>query len=772
MSKLLKCSIFYFFLVCFYNLAYSQDVKGNQQPLAQILANLETRYNVKFSYEDKTIEGITMPPLYPELSLKQALFQLNAATNLNFEILSERFISITPKQLNEKIINTVQLLDEIVIKNYLTKGITKTRNSSVKVDVNTFDILPGLIEPDVLQIVQNLPGVISADERISNINVRGGTNDQNLMLFEGIRMYQSGHFFGLISAFNPYLSEEIYVSKNGTSAKFGDGVSSIINIKNYDSVNNKFKAGIGVNWLNVDGFAKLPLSKKTELQLSLRRSLTDAFNSPTYKSYFERIFRDSELNTSNTNLLQSEKERFFFYDANIKFLYDISPKSKLRFNYVTIFNSLDYDQSFINLNTNLQDQQSNLDQISHGTSMQYSRALPNNINASIQGYFSKYELDAKNNDITNSQILIQENKVEDYGFRLDISKKIDSTQNVTFGYQFNEVGVSNLEDASNPVFTSFSKKIIRTHSVFGEVEWATKSKQTYLRLGARANYFEKFADFLMEPRVTFNQKILNHLRLEVLGEIKSQSLTQIIDLQQDFFGIEKRRWQLANNEDIPIVKSQQASIGLNYNKNGIILTLEGYYKNVNNISSRSQGFQNQFQFISDVGSYNINGIDVLFNKRFKNLSTWLSYSYSKNDYQFENLNNTDSFLNTIDLKHVVKASFTYNLQNLKVGIGANWHTGRPYTEPAAIQNNGNSIIEYNSPNSSRLDNYLRTDISATYNFNLSNKVKAKAGISIWNLFNQNNIINRYYILAPDNSILQIDNKSLKFTPNFSFRVNF
>ena len=131
------------------------------------------------------------------------------------------------------------------------------------------------------------------------LNVRGGTNDQNLILYEGIRMYQTGHFFGLISAFNPYLSENLNASKNGTSAKYGNGVSSTITIKNKDNLDQKFSAGLGSNLLSLDGFAKIPLSKKTELQLSARRSFTDIIASKTYDSYFDRIFRDSELNTSN-----------------------------------------------------------------------------------------------------------------------------------------------------------------------------------------------------------------------------------------------------------------------------------------------------------------------------------------------------------------------------------------------------------------------------------------------------------------------------------------
>tara|TARA_R100001369_G_scaffold11531_3_gene25091 strand:- start:25048 stop:27318 length:2271 start_codon:yes stop_codon:yes gene_type:complete len=753
----------------FCSLAYCQN-KKEVQPLGKILLNLEKRYNVKFSFEPKTIEGLTTNTLYPELSLKQALQQLRLITNLNFKILSNRFIAITK---SDELTENVQQLDEVVINNYLTKGLSKTVNGAVTINTNSFTILPGLIEPDVLQIIQKLPGVTSVDERISNINVRGGTNDQNLILYEGIRMYQSGHFFGLISAFNPYLSEEVNVSKNGTSSKYGDGVSSIISIKNSDVIDNKHKSGVGFNLLSADGYAKIPLSKKTELQLSARRSFTDILVSKTYDSYFDRIFRDSELNATNDlNTLLSLDERFLFYDFNAKFLYDINETSKLRVNILNIYNSLDYNQIFTTSDNNLQESRSALDQVSYGASINYSKVWNTDLVTSVEAYYSNYNLDANNFDVTNNTRLEQTNEVADYGLRVDITKTIDASTKINSGYQFNEVGVSNLEDVTNPIFTSFKKEIIRTHAVFSEVEWKSDSRNTYLRFGARINYFEKLSEILMEPRLTFNQKILDRFRLEILGELKSQSITQIIDLQQDFFGIEKRRWQLANNENVPLIKSQQASIGISYNYNGLLISAEGYYKNVSEITARSQGFQNQFQFTNDIGSYNIRGIDFLINKSFNQFSSWLSYTYSKNQYQFENLNSGDAFANTLDLTHVVNTSFMYSRDKFKIGIGMNWHSGRPFTKPSAVQNTTNSDIEYDAPNSSRLTDYFRTDISATYNFKLSKGIDVEAGASIWNILNQTNIINRFYTTDSDDAIIEINNRSLKFTPNFSLRFNF
>lgn len=765
MNKLLQRVVLYLFIITSCHLAHSQNKQ--EQPLAYILDQLEKRYDVKFSYETKAIEGISVSPLPRELSLDEALQKLKSITQLNFKVLSSRFIVITAKQ------KTIQYLEEVVVTNYLTKGISKTNNGAIAINADSFDILPGLIEPDVLQIVQNLPGIISVDELISNINVRGGTNDQNLILYEGIRMYQSGHFFGLISAFNPYLSDEIRVAKNGTSALFGNGVSSTISIENSNTINNNLNGGLGVNLLSADGFAKVPLNEKMELQVSARRSFTDILASTTYDAYFDRIFRDSELNASNNiNTVLALDERFLFYDLNTKFLYDIDKSSKLRINLLNIYNNLDYNQIFTNSNNEFQEIRSALSQVSYGFSASYSKVINDDISASAQLYYSNYDLDAQNNDITNDQLLTQENKVEDYGLRIDVSQNVDNNTEIRGGYQFNEVAVTNFEDVSNPDFTSLIKEIIRTHAFFGETERYSKSRNTYIRLGARISYFEKLKELVIEPRFAFNQKISDDFRLEILGELKSQSITQVIDLQQDFFGIEKRRWQLSNLDDVPLVRSQQISLGISYNQNNLLVSLEGYYKNVDDITAQSQGFQNQFQFTNDIGSYAITGLDFLINKRFNNFSAWLSYTLSNNDYKFDTINDGNAFPNTVDLTHVANASLTYNIDNFKIGLGINWHSGRAYSKPSNIQNNANSVIEYSNPNDSRLPDYFRADISAIYKFELMKDIRAEIGASVWNMFNQTNIINRYYTFDADDAIIEIDNRSLKFTPNLSFRTYF
>ncbi|OEK08014.1 TonB-dependent receptor [Flavivirga aquatica] len=764
----------------------AQIIRKEKQSLITVLKRLESKYNIRFSYVDDTIKNIKAMLPSKDASLENILEFLKKETKLDFQLLDSTFVIIKiPKKDNSNSDYNIQNLEEIVVTKFLTSGISKLNDGSTTIKPENFGILPGLIEPDVLQAIQAIPGVLSADETISSINVRGGTHDQNLLLWDGIKMYQSGHFFGLISAFNPYTTKRVNVYKNGTRAKYGDGISSIIDMQLPDNIDNKFKAGLGFNLINADANAKIPLSKKTELQLSTRRSVTDFILTPTYDQYITRVFQDSDFeNAKSNNNSISQNESFYFYDITAKFLYDISKKDKIRFHFLNVNNNLNYDEQSTNNDRN-ETLKSKLSQQNLALGVTYSKDWNKKLSTTSQIYVSNYDLDATNFDLLNNQRLIQENEVYDGSAKMDINYKPNNRLKINGGYQFTEVGISNLEDVNNPIFRSYIKKVIRSHSIYAETAFLSNNIKTNLKLGMRLNYISKFDMLFAEPRLSFSQRFFNNFRFEILGELKSQTTSQIIDLQNDFLGIENRRWVLANNNKevtfnnnkaihpVPILKSKQVSAGIHYNKNRLLISAEAYIKKVDGITTRSQGFQNQYQFINSIGSYEIKGLDILLNKQFNNtLSSWVSYSYSTNNYTFDELNNGEKFPNNLDIKHAFTFAGAYTGKNIKFALGLNWHSGKPTTIPDTNNTIDDSTITYSSPNSAQLDDYLRTDCSITYSFNFTYKTKASIGASVWNIFNKKNILNTYYVLDSENTINKIENKSLGFTPNISLRVSF
>jgi hypothetical protein len=661
----------------------------------------------------------------------------------------------------------IEVLSEILITNYITKGIDKLADGTLTINFSDFGILPGLIETDVLQTVQALPGVQSANETVSDINIRGGTNDQNLILWDGIKMYQSGHFFGLISVFNPLITTNASVIKNGTTADFTDGVSGTIAMKTDTEINNTFTGSIGSNFINVDGFVDVPLGKKSSLQLAARKAISNLVETPTYTQYFKRILQDTEvLNPTEAN---NSDIKFDFYDTSIRWLYNITDKDQIRVNFLNVNNELVFNES-AKITLIETSKESSLIQTSLVGSVFYNRKWNAKFTTTLDIYETSYDLESVNADILKQRRLKQENEVTETSVKLKASYKHNNQLSFLNGYHFTETIVSNITDVDNPVVFQLSKEVIREHAGFSQIYYLSNSKKTNIKVGIRYNYIEKFKKSIIEPRFSLNQKIFNSFSLEILGEFKHQNTSQIINFQNDFLGIEKRRWRLSNDKDIPIIMSKQVSIGLNYNNKGWLINVDGYFKDVDGITSQSQGFLNQYIFENTNGSYRVKGIDFLINKRFKKLSAWLSYTYANNEYTFNDFLPVN-FPNNLDIAHAVTFGSSFTTNDFKVSAGFSYHSGKPTTLPVI----GNEIVDgqinYVDANRSRLKDYLRIDASATYKFNITANIKAQTGISIWNGLNQENIINNYYTVD-NNATKENYNKALGFTPNISFRVLF
>jgi hypothetical protein len=672
-----------------------------------------------------------------------------------------------------------QQLEEVVVYQFLTTGITKAPDASIELDTDKFGILPGLIEPDVLQTIQALPGIKSVDETVSDINVRGGTNDQNLVLWDGIKMYHSGHFFGLISAFNPYLIEDVNIIKNGTSVQYGDGVSSVINIQTRNKISDSFIGGAGFNLLSGDVYGHLPLSKKVSVQFSGRRSTTDFINTPTYNRFFDKVFQDSDVkdngNSSNEQDIQRDED-FYFYDFTGKLLYDINENQKVRLSFINTNNHLGYTEKTEDSTAESLLEQTNL---SFGGSLEsvWTPKWRTHLNL----YYTRYNLDSENIP-SDSQQLFQSNQVLEKAVKLNTVFQLGNTVNWLNGYQLNEVGITNFTQVSQPPYKSNIKGVIMTHSLFSELDYASENRRFNARGGLRINYiknlktFKTFEEVMLEPRLNLNYALAEGLKTELLGEFKSQTTNQIIDLEQNFLGIEKRRWILSDHDILPITKSKQISLGLNYDKNTLYVGVEGFYKKVDGISTSTQGFQNQDQFNGEIGKYDVSGIEFLINKKTATYSTWFSYAFNTNNYTFGNIT-PSQFPNNLDIRHTITFAGTYTYKGFRMGLGANYHTGRPYTKPqegenAIILNVFPNQINYEEPNSSRLPDYLRADASFIYNFQISQRIKSSVGASVLNILDKKNILNAYYRINDQNEIETVERVSLGITPNFSFRMSF
>jgi hypothetical protein len=673
----------------------------------------------------------------------------------------------------------LQELSEVLLSTLFTKGIRKQLDGAFSINTENFGLLPGQVEDDVLQIAQALPGVESVDETISNINIRGGTHDENNILWDDIKMYQSGHFFGLISAFNPDLTKKVTVYKNGTNPRYGEGVSGVIDMRSFDDISETTSGGIGFNLINTHAFGRIPVSETLGVQVSGRRSINDFLQSPVYGIYEDRIFQDSEITAVQTNTAGAavtSENNFSFYDLSAKLLWNISDKGTIRVNFLTVDNSLDFTET---LDTSASSETSKLDQSTTVGGISWGWQWNEKVKSSVLGYGSYYLLKSVNEEIFTTQRLLQENEVLETGAKLDVSIQHSEKINVDAGYHFSETGIANTQDVNLPRFRSFEKDVLRIHSVFGNLLYKSNNNRTHTNIGFRANYLPKFDMVLIEPRLSLHQDLGSGFAFELLGEFKSQTTTQRIDFDSDFLGVEKRRWVLATNDEVPVITSKQASAGLEYQKNNWFINLEGFYKFVDGITATNQGFQNQFQFKRSKGSYSAKGLEFVLNKKTRFFSTWITYLLMQNDYSFESFLPSE-FSSNLDIRHTATLASAFTKNNLKLALGIDWHSGKPYTSPVSgeevVIEDGLETINYNLPNEERLSSYFRTNLSAQYLWEISSRFDAKFNFAVLNVLNTKNTLNIRYALDKDENgdtrVNQIEEVSLGITPNFSFQFLF
>lgn len=666
-------------------------------------------------------------------------------------------------------------LTAITVTQFLTTGLQKTEDDKTVLNTEDFGILPGLTSPDILQTIQVLPGVESVDESISNLNIRGGNNDENMILYDGIHMYNSGHFFGLISAYNPYMTKNISVVKNGTSSEYSNAASSTIIMNTETKTSDKLSGSAGVSMINADAFLQIPVVKNLNILVAARRSITDELSTPAYKSYFDRSFQDSQININETSDELSSDSRFYFEDYSAKVIYDLDDKHHFGASFIYIGNQLDYKQSQVTNGTE-SSRQSTLEQENLGASGSWTANWNTDFSTTVEGYYSRYLIDAGDRNVQTDQKSTQENDVLETGFKVKATQRFSTSTSLLAGYEFVETGIRNGTAVNLPVFTQRLKRVLRTHSVYGDLTF--KEGKTFLRSGLRASYFDKFSKIRIEPRFNARQGFGNGFAIKAQGELKYQTATQIIDFEDDFLGVENRRWILADEQNYPLVMSQQVSAGFEYNHDNWLVDIGGYYKEVDGITASNQGFQNQFQFFQTSGSYTSHGLETIINKTIDKFSGWLTYTLAKTDYTFEDLT-PSQFPALTDIRHSFTLAASYEvIDDLKISVGGMYRSGRPFTLPIAgneTYRDGNTyFVNYDAPNAENLSDFYRIDVSGEYSFYFGESLKGQINAGVLNILDRENVLQQYYTVDPnDNSnAIEVKNVSLGLTPNISLRVFF
>ncbi|MEO1259368.1 MAG: carboxypeptidase-like regulatory domain-containing protein [Bacteroidota bacterium] len=689
-------------------------------------------------------------------------------------------------------------MPDVLIQEFSIDMVTLEENGNFHFKNKKMPTLPGWGEPDVMRMLQLLPGIGSAEESAARLNVRGGTPDQNLVLWEGIPVYHAGHFFGLYDSFNPYVVKEVDVWRGNFGTDYGGRNASVIDIQGRPDFVKESTWGVGFNLLHINAFMEKPLFRKSPkkegaILVAFRRSWVDAIDSRTYAELFDQVFQNGRIalqqEIQNENQFATWSPLISYGDFNLKFRWKGKEGND---NSISVFSSSDdhtYEFSFDD-STNFQTSKDYFEAINFGMSWQHKADW----NAKLQAdytlalstytnqYIFEYNQDNRSRDFLYRRAT--DNFITEGSVRLHHRWQINEKHRFSFGYNLNaqEAWFESRDSVhqGDPTETA-SLDSTRTglHTLYATLDYQVNDKFGF-SVGMRQNQFPLRNIYYSEPRISFIWRPLWD-GFSINGGLGRywQFVFQIIDYND--LGVGEPLWYLAT-EEVPAQELWQWTLGMRYEKPSLLVDLEFYLKDSRNLTSLNQRIDLGLERpISFDGTSEAIGMDFMLRKRLPPYSIWFSYSLGKVENQFAALNSGLPYPARHDIRHQLN---WVNMLNLgKWNFSANFHfrTGSPYTEPNVVevpcptctQDDTTFELDFGALNANRLNSTIRIDVSATYEFGRANR-KWKMGLAFYNLFDRDNLIDREYLLStPDKDqpqtsydLRELDRLAAGLSPNF------
>lgn len=760
-------SLFFILLTSFRFVAQTtekQEFNFNQKPLNQVLKLVEKNFFVKYNFLDSLVQNKKVTLRKDTYSLLQINREIEFQCEVVIKKIDPKYYVLTSTD-NDACAEKVECLAEVIVNGYLTKGIYKNTDKTIVYPEN-MEILPGVPDADVLLTLQQLPGVTSPNETASGLHIRGGNIDQNLLLWDGIRMLHPGHLFGMISGFNPSATHQVGYYFKGTPPRMGERISSVIEMKTSHEISSKTIAKMGVNGLNFDFLVRSPIIKnRFGIELSGRKSYTEWWQTPTFIQLSKKVFQNTNLNNFE------DENQFKFNDFSGKINIHLRPQTEIYLSSILINNDLDYTTPYLQTHS----KNDKMQILNWGGSLQWNEKWNEKWHQNLLFYYSFYDFNYQNTKNLDADFkkFNKLNRSKNSGVEFNFKHFFNKANTWEMGYHLLGEDISHAFSTENINFSLVldNKHFFNvTHVVYFLEKW--HKNRWDIQGGWRFNSYQNIHYQTFEPRLLIQYRISNIWSAQLTYEQKSQLMSQIQESVASDLSLENYVWVLANKIDIPLVQSQQMTVGGTFKKNNWMIDIDAYHKPIKGISSFFYGFYNQFNAEIRNGKGFANGLDLLIQNETKTWKTTWTYSYLKARNKFESINNNQYFPINSEIEHSLSMNITLKWQRLALATGWNWHTGKPYS----TLNNENRIIAYNSQ---RLPHYHRLDISGNYALKNTEKMKTTIGFSVYNLYNRKNALSKewqgnYTSLESiyNANLTNQDYSGLEITPNLFLKIQF
>ncbi len=624
------------------------------------------------------------------------------------------------------------------------KNVQDTRMSNIKMDIQQIKKLPALFgEIDVIKNIQMMPGISVAGEGNTGLYVRGGGADQNLILIDEAPVYNASHLFGVFSVFNSDILKSAEIYKGGIPAQYGGRLSSLLDIRTKDGNNKKFGVSGGIGLIASRLMIQGPIIKnKCSFIISGRRTYADLF-----------------LKLSNNP--QTKDAQLYFYDLNAKINYDIDAKNKvfiagyfgrdvlgagnfglswgnatgtLRWNHIFgeklfsnstfVFSNFDY-QLQIKSGATAFNWISNLKEYTVKQDFTYFLNPNNQVNFGVQGSYKTYSpgrLEPVGDSSSIKPITLSNYYSLDEAIYLSNKQKFSHRVSIDYGLRvsfFQNVGADTVYHYANNNPNDFNNMTGYT---------AYKAGQNIVSYSG------------LEPRIS-GRYLLNEkssIKASYNRTLQYQHL-----LTNSAAPLPTAQW-VPSTPNITPQKADQIALGYfrNFKENMFEASVEGYYKYLSNTID----FKDNAQLIANshieteirrgIGwSY---GLEFFLRKNTGRLTGWISYTWSKTQFQIADINQGNPYYASYDRRHNLNIVLSYELSK-RWNVSANWvfGSGRPITLPdQKYQFGGNYPLYVPGRNNYRIAPYHRLDISATAQ--LGKKDRSSLNFSIYNVYGRQN----------------------------------
>jgi hypothetical protein len=629
-------------------------------------------------------------------------------------------------------------LKNIVIraKNTSVKEHTQsTQMGKLEIPISTMKKVPTIAgEGDVLKVLQLTPGIKRGGEGTIGMYVRGGGNDENLILLDEATVYNAGHLLGFFSVFNTNAIKDIGMYKSGFPSNYGGRLSSVMDIKMKEGNKNKFQTEGSLGLISSNLTIQGPIKKdKVSFMLSGRRT------------YIDQVFKLVKIQIP-----------YYFYDLNAKVNWSINKRNKLFFSTYLGNDVLKLSADDVtSTNTNGSDSTSTSTEAKSSSKLgNFTTTLRwNHIFKNQKLFLNTTLLQTKFQYSVGGNIggtgLGVESRIQDYGVKLNFSYNANPKNEIKFGTEIiNHTFAPNVVSTSE---TSIDKNAITNNSTETSIYVLNDRVVTNnlkLNIGGRlsSEYTQSTFYKSFEPRVALRYK------LNETNSIKASysKMTQYMHLvSSSSIALPTDLWYPVTKKVKPEF-SDQYSWGYysGISKHNILLSAEVYYKKMKNLIEYKEGavliLNNNFESELVNGRGEAYGLELFANKSEGRFAGWVGYTLSWATRQFDSINRGKEYYARYDRRHDFSIVAMYEISK-SISISGVWvfSSGNPFTArigqyimPNPSNTSVIAIPIYSGKNEYRLSNAHRLDFDLCVKAKQRKNWQGEWHFSAYNLYNR------------------------------------